>query len=83
MMADDFVEAAKQQAQQSAEIIVPAVTDKVKAGAGRDDGHNEGCWLVMPASALANHFMHGNHQASLATLQRQMGGDLHPLCYRP
>jgi len=34
MMADDFVEAAKQQAQQSAEIIVPAVTDKVKAGRG-------------------------------------------------
>lgn len=82
MMADDFVEAAKQQAQQSAEIIVPAVTDKVKAGAGAMMDIMKGV-AMMPASALANHFMHGNHQASLATLQRQMGGDLHPLAIAP
>lgn len=82
MMADDFVEAAKQQAQQSAEIIVPAVTDKVKAGAGAMMDIMKGV-ASMPASALANHFMHGNHQASLATLQRQMGGDLHPLAISP
>ena len=82
MMADDFVEAAKQQAQQSAEIIVPAVTDKVKAGAGAMMDIMKGV-ASMPASALANHFMHGNHQVSLATLQRQMGGDLHPLAIAP
>ena len=81
-MADDFVEAAKQQAQQSAEIIVPAVTDKVKAGAGAMMDIMKGV-AMMPASALANHFMHGNHQASLATLQRQMGGGFTPACYRP
>lgn len=81
-MADDFVEAAKQQAQQSAEIIVPAVTDKVKAGAGAMMDIMKGV-ASMPASALANHFMNGNHQASLATLQRQMGGDLHPLAIAP
>lgn len=82
MMADDFVETAKQQAQQSAEIIVPAVTDKIKAGAGAMMDIMKGV-ASMPASALANHFMHGNHQTSLATLQRQMGGDLHPLAIAP
>ena len=82
MMADDFVEAAKQQAQQAAEIVVPAVTDKVKAGAGAFMDMMKGV-ASMPASALANHFMHGNHQASLANLQRQMGGDLHPLAISP
>ena len=82
MMADDFVETAKQQAQQSAEIIVPAVTDKVKAGAGAMMDIMKGV-ASMPASALASHFMHGNHQTSLATLQRQMGGDLHPLAIAP
>ena len=82
MMADDFVEAAKQQAQQGAEIIVPAVTDRVKAGAGAIMDIMKGV-ASMPASALANHFMHGNHQTSLATLQRQMGGDLHPLAIAP
>ena len=82
MMADDFVEAAKQQAQQGAEIIVPAVTDRVKAGAGAMMDIMKGV-ASMPASALANHFMHGNHQTSLATLQRQMGGDLHPLAIAP
>ena len=82
MMADDFVETAKQQAQQSAEIIVPAVTDKVKAGAGAMMDIMKGV-ASMPASALANHFMNGNHQTSLATLQRQMGGDLHPLAIAP
>ena len=82
MMADDFVEAAKQQAQQSAEIIVPAVTDKVKAGAGAMMDIMKGV-ASMPASALANHFMNGNHQTSLAALQRQMGGDLHPLAIAP
>lgn len=82
MMADDFVEAAKQQAQQGAEIIVPAVIDRVKAGAGAMMDIMKGV-ASMPASALANHFMHGNHQTSLATLQRQMGGDLHPLAIAP
>jgi len=82
MMADDFVETAKQQAQQSAEIIVPAVTDKIKAGAGAMMDIMKGV-ASMPASALASHFMHGNHQTSLATLQRQMGGDLHPLAIAP
>lgn len=82
MMADDFVEAAKQQAQQAAEIVVPAVTDRVKAGAGAMMDMMKGV-ASMPASALANHFMHGNHQTSLATLQRQMGGDLHPLAIAP
>ena len=82
MMADDFVEAAKQQAQQGAEIIVPAVIDRVKAGAGAMIDIMKGV-ASMPASALANHFMHGNHQTSLATLQRQMGGDLHPLAIAP
>ena len=82
MMADDFLEAAKQQAQQGAEIVVPAVTDKVKAGAGAMMDIMKGV-ASMPASALANHFMNGNHQASLATLQRQMGGDLHPLAIAP
>ena len=82
MMADDFVETAKQQAQQSAEIIVPAVTDKVKAGAGAMMDIMKGV-ASMPASALANHFMNGKHQTSLATLQRQMGGDLHPLAIAP
>ena len=82
MMADDWAESAKQQAQQSAEIIVPAVTDKVKAGAGAMMDIMKGV-ASMPASALANHFMHGNHQTSLATLQRQMGGDLHPLAIAP
>ena len=82
MMADDWAESAKQQAQQSAEIIVPAVTDKVKAGAGAMMDIMKGV-ASMPASALANHFMHGNHQASLANLQRQMGGDLHPLAIAP
>ena len=82
MMADDFVEASKQQAQQAAEIIVPAVTDKVKAGAGAMMDIMKGV-ASMPASALANHFMNGNHQTSLATLQRQMGGDLHPLAIAP
>ena len=82
MMADDWAESAKQQAQQAAEIIVPAVTDKVKAGAGAMMDIMKGV-ASMPASALANHFMHGNHQASLATLQRQMGGDLHPLAIAP
>ena len=82
MMADDFVETAKQQAQQSAEIIVPAVTDKIKAGAGAMMDIMKGV-ASMPASALASHFMYGNHQTSLATLQRQMGGDLHPLAIAP
>ena len=65
MMADDWAESAKQQAQQAAEIIVPAVTDKVKAGAGAMMDIMKGV-ASMPASALANHFMHGNHQASKA-----------------
>jgi len=82
MMADDFVEAAKQQAQQGGEFFAPAVTDKVKAGAGAMMDIMKGV-ASMPASALANHFMNGNHQASLATLQRQMGGDLHPLAIAP
>ena len=82
MMADDWAESAKQQAQQAAEIVVPAVTDKVKAGAGAFMDMMKGV-ASMPASALANHFMHGNHQTSLATLQRQMGGDLHPLAIAP
>lgn len=82
MMADDWAESAKQQAQQAAEIVVPAVTDKVKAGAGAMMDIMKGV-ASMPASALANHFMNGNHQTSLATLQRQMGGDLHPLAIAP